>query len=196
MTAQRYLWLIDAGHAPETPGKRSPDGRLLEWQFAREVAGLVAAALDRRGVASHVLTPHTDYDLPPSKRAQLANAVAERVPLPCRLVSVHANASGGDGWSEPDGLTVLHYPTSSTSESLARVFLDELARATGWRDRGLRPRDDLTLLKATSMPAVLTECGFYTNEAQCAALLDPSTRQRIAEAHVAAVLRVEESGVA
>jgi len=192
MTTQRFVWLLDAGHSPETPGKRAPNGSLLEWRFNRSVVARLAVELERRGVAHHVLTPCTDYDLPPSKRAQLANEVADRMPLPSRLVSVHANASGdGQGWTEPDGLTVLHYPTSSVSEEIAQTFLGELVRATGWRDRGLRPRDDLTLLKATRMPAVLTENGFYTNEAQCTLLLEPGTQQRLAEAHAAAILQLE-----
>ena len=32
--------LIDNGHGQETAGKRSPDGRLLEWSYNREIAGL------------------------------------------------------------------------------------------------------------------------------------------------------------
>ena len=30
--------LIDNGHGKNTAGKRSPDGRLMEWEFARKVA--------------------------------------------------------------------------------------------------------------------------------------------------------------
>lgn len=37
--------LIDNGHGNDTPGKRSPDGRLLEWAYTREIADRVAARL-------------------------------------------------------------------------------------------------------------------------------------------------------
>lgn len=30
--------LLDNGHGAETPGKRSPDGRLQEYAYAREIA--------------------------------------------------------------------------------------------------------------------------------------------------------------
>ena len=30
--------LIDAGHGKDTPGKRSPDSSLMEWEFNREIA--------------------------------------------------------------------------------------------------------------------------------------------------------------
>ncbi len=35
--------LIDNGHGAETPGKRSPDGRLLEYAYTREIAIRVAS---------------------------------------------------------------------------------------------------------------------------------------------------------
>lgn len=33
--------LIDNGHGVETPGKRSPDGRLKEYAYTREIANRV-----------------------------------------------------------------------------------------------------------------------------------------------------------
>ena len=29
--------LVDNGHGENTPGKRSPDGRLREWSYTREI---------------------------------------------------------------------------------------------------------------------------------------------------------------
>lgn len=34
--------LLDNGHGAETPGKRSPDGRLREYAYTREIAILVS----------------------------------------------------------------------------------------------------------------------------------------------------------
>lgn len=34
----KTLILIDAGHGSNTPGKRSPDGKLREYAYAREIA--------------------------------------------------------------------------------------------------------------------------------------------------------------
>lgn len=36
--------LVDNGNGVETPGKRSPDGRLHEYKYAREIA---ASVVDR-----------------------------------------------------------------------------------------------------------------------------------------------------
>ncbi len=42
--------LIDNGHGENTPGKRSPDGRLREWAYSREIADLVVAGLRKLGI--------------------------------------------------------------------------------------------------------------------------------------------------
>ena len=33
--------LIDNGHGENTPGKRSPDGKLKEWAYTRDIADRV-----------------------------------------------------------------------------------------------------------------------------------------------------------
>ena len=39
--------MIDAGHGPETAGKRSPDGLLREFNFNNAVANLIQQYLTR-----------------------------------------------------------------------------------------------------------------------------------------------------
>lgn len=191
---QRHLWLIDAGHAPSTPGKRSPvtppGDQLLEWEFARDVAQRLRARLDERGIANHILTPHQEADIKPSARAAMANAIPGRT----RLVSIHSNAAGSSGWSDASGIAALHYTGSAVSQAMAEVFQRHLVHVMGWRDRGLKPRGNLSLLKRTRMPAVITETGFYTNRHECSVLLQPSARCRIAEAHAGAIQEIEGVG--
>ena len=45
------------------------------------------------------------------------------------------------------------------------------------------------------MPAILTENGFFNNETQVYELMKPAIRQKIADAHVAAILEIEEHGL-
>jgi len=199
MTAQRYIYFLDAGHAPLTPGKRSPeldDGRqFYEWQFNRDVVRRIARILAELGIAHHELTPHMDEDMGPSARARLANELALEVELPAIVISVHSNAAGMHGWMNADGVTVLHYPTSEKGIALAERFQAEIVAATGWRDRGIKARTDLSILNKTRMPAILTENGFYTSREQCVQLLDDSVRETIALAHVAAIQGVEREGI-
>jgi N-acetylmuramoyl-L-alanine amidase len=44
------------------------------------------------------------------------------------------------------------------------------------------------------MPAVLTENGFYNNLREAKEMMDDSVRQKIADAHVSAILYIEKHG--
>lgn len=57
--------LIDNGHGRETPGKRSPDGRLLEYAQNRLLARGIVDGLTARGLDAALLVPEpTDIPLP------------------------------------------------------------------------------------------------------------------------------------
>ena len=47
----------------------------------------------------------------------------------------------------------------------------------------------------TRMTAVLTENGFYNNKKEALNLMKEEVRQQIADAHVAAILEIEENGL-
>ena len=42
--------ILDNGHGRDTAGKRSPDGRLREYAYAREMARKIAQDLKRQGI--------------------------------------------------------------------------------------------------------------------------------------------------
>ncbi len=57
--------LIDNGHGIDTKGKRSPDGRLLEYAQNRLLAARIVSALQARGLDASLLVPEeTDIPLP------------------------------------------------------------------------------------------------------------------------------------
>ena len=57
--------LIDNGHGIDTKGKRSPDGRLLEYRENRIIARGIVNALTARGLDASLLVPEeTDISLP------------------------------------------------------------------------------------------------------------------------------------
>lgn len=58
--------LIDNGHGAETRGKRSPDGRLLEYRENRIIARGIVTALAARGLDAALLVPE-ENDIPPAR---------------------------------------------------------------------------------------------------------------------------------
>lgn len=73
-----------------------------------------------------------------------------------RFFSIHQNAFNDSA----NGTETLHFPGSTTSIQLATIVQSEAIEAWNRTDRGLKPRNDLTVLSATSAPAVLVEMGF------------------------------------
>ena len=66
--------LIDNGHGSQTKGKRSPDGKLLEYAYTRELARRIVSILKSRGYDSELLVPE-DNDIPLSERVRRVNEI-------------------------------------------------------------------------------------------------------------------------
>ena len=200
---QRYLWCIDNGHGSRTAGKRSPkleDGRqLLEYRFNRDIVRRMEILLQRIGVAYFIVVPeiHTDNFL--EGRVKRANQKASN--LPKLFVSVHANAAPAPHgkWCKPSisGIETWFYHNSRRGKKVAAVFQKHLVEKTGFKNRHIksRPGNQFFVLRKTGMTAVLTENGFYNNKAECKQLLKDEVRQKIAQAHVDAIMEIEVWGV-
>ena len=195
----RITWILDPGHGPGTPGKRSPkfpDGsQFLEYEFNRDVVERIAWEATRPHLDMDVrIVPAADYrDMPLMERARWANEVQSD--LPKVYVSVHANAMGnGATWMPARGVEVWHEWEDEQCKALAKVFVRKLTQRTHFRNRGARskPTQQFTVLTRTRMPAVLTECGFYDNREECELLMTDVYRQLIALAHVEAMIEIEK----
>ena len=56
--------LIDNGHGENTPGKRSPDGVLREYLYAREIADDIVRELVKKGYdAERIVKENVDVSL-------------------------------------------------------------------------------------------------------------------------------------
>lgn len=167
--------VIDAGHGPDTAGKRTPDGSLREYQFNSVVALLVGALLlDYEGV--DILYTHTDSrDVPLTERTNKANAWGADL-----YVSIHANANGNGGWDSANGIETYVYTTRPPAAvALAMAVQRQLIRRTGLYDRGVRSAD-FHVIRESHMTAILVECGFMTNKAEAELLKQDGYRQACA----------------
>lgn len=200
----RYLWCLDNGHGNLTPGKRSPvlpEGkRFYEYEFNRDIVTRVARSLKLEGVKFFVVVPEVRVGNFLKTRVLRANTVVS--PLPKLFVSVHANA--GPARSVNDftadsvrGIETWFYHGSARGQKMAAIFQRHLIAKTGFKNRHLKsqPTGQFYVLKATRMPAVLTENGFFNNRFEVAELNKESVRQQIADAHVAAIMEIEQGGL-
>ena len=195
----KYLWCIDNGHGVDTPGKRSPkleDGRqLLEFEFNRKVVDAMLPQLHDFGIRYFLVCPG-EMDLPLRQRVMLTNQKESE--LRKIFVSIHANAgpTGTGLWSVAKGLETWFKYDCDVSQYLAEIFQRFLVIKTGLKDRGIKSKNKKQFFVLRNMPfdipAILTENGFFNNRSEVELLLDDSFVKNVAEAHVAAILEIEQ----
>lgn len=201
----RYMWCIDNGHGALTQGKRSPtlpDGRqLLEYEFNRDITARIFNQLDNIGVAYFNVLPEVQVSNLLTERVDRANRLSTA--LPKIFVSIHGNAGPAPSLQDFTddqirGIETWHYHGSSKGRQIAAVFQRHLIEQTGFVNRHLRSKvtGQFYVLRATRMPAILTENGFYNNRFDLEVMLTEAFRQQVADAHVAAIMEIEQNGIA
>lgn len=189
--------LVDNGHGQNTFGKQSPDGRLKEYEWARDIAQRLVRVLKAKGYDAERIVPEAN-DVSITARCSRVNNVCSQVGAKNTvLVSIHNNAAGNGSWGAAKGFSVfVAKNASSRSKRLASIFTDEaIARKlTGNRVVPAEKywtwnwtKADIGILKGTACPAVLTENGFMDNKEECDYLLSDKGKQDFVGLHVAAI---------
>ena len=213
MKKSEILIVLGTPHRKREPGKQSPDGRLKEYIYGREIANGVKAKLESYGY--NVLIDFTPLDLPktmqsPSAKLERQSELAMRVNFVnelCRqngsknviYVSIHVNASNSDGkWHSPNGWCVMvSNKASAQSKKLADCLFDaakkhELKMRQPLPTQKYWPQS-LYVLNHTKCPAVLTENLFQDNIDDVDLLLSDEGRHIIERLHVEGIIKYVES---
>lgn len=182
--------LIDNGHGENTPGKCSPDGRLREYAYTREIARRVVKCLRCKGYdAERIVEEETDVSL--SVRCKRVNDICKQAGRNnVLLVSIHCNASGADGkWHEARGFSAhVGLNASGRSKMLAQYLWNEAIwqGLKGNRSVPAAPyiAQNLAICRDTACPAVLTECLFQDNREDVGLLLSEEGKEKVTATHV------------
>ena len=185
--------ILDNGHGRDTAGKRSPDGRLREYAYAREMARRIAQDLKRQGIDVSLLVPE-DTDVPLKERVERANRIYAETGKQAILVSIHVNAAGnGSTWFSARGWSVFVDPAASQDSERLATSIAEAAgnigltvrRETGGRNYWV---SSFYICKHTNCPAVLTENLFQDNREDVDYLLSDAGKQAIVCLHVKGII--------
>lgn len=187
--------LLDNGHGTNTAGRRSPDGRLREGVYAREIARRVGNELEERGIPYALITPEND-DTPLKTRVYRANELHRQHRDGTLLISIHSDASQGSGWHQNRGMSVRVSQTnaSQNSKRLARCLY------ASWESKALKVRkyngdvapywpQNFAICRDTHMPAVLIEMFFHDNRADVAWAMSVEGKSMIVNALVDGILK-------
>lgn len=185
--------LIDNGHGAETPGKRSPDGRLREYAYTREIAIRVASKLQQAGIDAVRIVPE-ETDVPLAERVDRANRAYTESGKQAILVSIHCNAMGsGTEWMLARGWSVFVGGNASQKSKLLARTLAEVALSKKVKVRQPSPQllywtADLYICRKTNCPAVLVENFFQDNREDVDLLLSEAGKQCVTDIMVEGIV--------
>ena len=166
--------VIDAGHGGYDRGG-IPGQSVSEKEMTLDVAQRLKKTLAANGYRV-VMTRDSDVFIPLGTRVAIANSYANAI-----FVSIHFNSAKRSG---AGGIETYFYNRESLP--LASAIHYFVAGGAPSSNRNVRRRGYYVLRK-TTVPAVLVECGFLTNPSEAALAQTASYRQKLAEEIAAGV---------
>lgn len=173
--------VIDAGHGGSDPGKVGVSGQ-LEKDINLKIAQMLKQFLQAEGITV-VMTREDDgglYDENASnKKVQDMKRRLEIIEAaePVLVVSIHQNSYHEE---YVKGAQVFYYETSEKSKRLARVLQEQLRQLNPENNRKSKGNDSYFLLKKTSKPIVIVECGFLSNYTEAEKLSTELYQEKLA----------------
>ena len=162
---------VDQGHNPVNPNAGAEGNGLREqdlvYVIGQELAELLRGNPDFEVRLSR---PTRDTQLGSTNATSLATRVNEANRWGADyFISLHTNAAASPSAT---GTEAYAYARNTPAFRLGEDILENLSAATGLRNRGMKVRPGLYVLKKTRMPAVLVELGFITNPRDAALMRD------------------------
>ena len=189
--------LIDNGHGIQTKGKRSLDGKFLEYAYTREIARQVVKILKSRGYDSELLVPEDD-DIPLSERVRRTNAHCQALGKSnVILISLHINAAGdGTKWMNATGWSCYTCKGQTQSDKLAECLYQAAIKnfpgkrtRTDYSDNDPDWEENFYILRHSLCPAVLTENFFMDSHSDLEYLQSRAGKQAIIDTHVEGIAK-------
>ena len=185
--------ILDNGHGLNTPGKRSPDGTLIEAIYTRQLVKDLAPELEKLGHTVHILVPEPE-DIPLNVRVKRINAVCRAVGVKNTiLISIHLNAAGdGTKWMNATGWSCYTCKCQTESDRLAdclykvaeQILKNQVIRTDYARDGDPDWEENFYILSHSLCPAVLTENFFMDSRSDLEYLQSRAGKQAVVDTHV------------
>jgi N-acetylmuramoyl-L-alanine amidase len=166
--------VIDAGHGAKDPGAISITGK-QEKDFTLSMANKVSRLLSADQRIEVLMTRNDDTFVELDDRVKFANE--KQVDL---FLSIHGNKF------EPKISGVETYYNRADSIPLANLIHKNTVAATDFTDRGVRQADYRVITK-TTMPAVLVEVGYLSNQNDEASMFKDAFQNQVAASLAAAI---------
>jgi N-acetylmuramoyl-L-alanine amidase len=174
--------VLDAGHGGNDPGTVGNELKLKEKELTLDTVNRLNKLLEDAGFTT-LKTRKDDTYVGLYDRVNKANAFDATV-----FVSIHYNWCDDPNVS---GVEVLYHGNNLTrdNKTFAAIVQEELVKELNARDRKIKERPNLVVLRDTKMPAILTELAFLSNKKEEDLAATEEYRQKCAEAIFKGILR-------
>lgn len=174
--------VIDAGHGGHDPGKIGINGA-LEKDINLQIAKMLQMFLEANDV-DVVMTREDDQGLNDADASnKKVQDMKRRVALieekePDLVVSIHQNSYQEE---YVHGAQVFYYKDSQAGQKLAEKLQTRLVEDLDPENhREIKANDSYYLLKKTTWPIVIVECGFLSNSVEAEKLITPLYQEKVA----------------
>lgn len=174
--------VIDAGHGGDDPGKVGVND-VLEKDLNLAVAKRLAVLLEQADIKVVMTREDGDGLYDAGAKQKKVQDMRRRIEIieetnPDLVVSIHQNSYEG---ASIRGAQVFFYTGSTEGERLAKLIQSCMVKGLDPNNhRVAKANDSYYLLKKTSEPIVIVECGFLSNPQEAQLLADPDYQERIA----------------
>lgn len=176
---------IDPGHTQAVGTTGDPgavNGERWESVAALEISKLLGAEFESHGHKVAYTRLGGEPGLTLKERCSISNEFKANI-----FISIHLNSADS---KRAQGIETLRYDNvGETTKKIAACVQKSLVSELGWKDRGVKERPNLYVLKHTKASAILVETGFISNEAECEKLFNPEIQARIAKAIYQGVMK-------
>lgn len=169
-TEEVYDIVIDAGHGAKDPGAYSKLMNRWEKEFNLSASLKLKAALEKDKRFRVHMTRLDDSFLELSDRVKFAEERKADI-----FISIHANSYDK---TSVNGSETYYY--RENSKPLADHLHKYLIAGTGLNNRGIK-KAAFKVIKETTMPAVLIEAGYLSNQTDASALFKESMQDKLAD---------------
>lgn len=179
---------LDAGHSQAEDTRGDPgaiNGTYGYWESiaALDIVKILGRLFRNAGVGVIYTRLGGKPNLTLAERCRIANENN----VDC-FISIHLNSAENKSAS---GIETLRYGSVGyKTKRLALEIQNELVATLRWKNRGVKERNNLYVLKHTKAPAVLVETGFISNDDECLKLFSDNYQSLIAYSIFLATMRV------
>lgn len=193
--SKTHTIIIDAGHGGEDGGAVNEDNVLekdLNLQISQKLADMLTLfGYDVKQIRTEDKSVYTEGETVRQRKvSDMKNRLAVFNSSPDNVViSIHQNKFTESKYS---GTQIFYSPNNPESAELAQsIRLSVKTMLQPENERECKKADkSIYLLKNSTVPAVIAECGFISNKDECARLCDAEYQQKMAYAIAVGLMNI------